>query len=88
LEEYGPFIDTLSKTYGMPRNHLLSLIERESSFDPSDDDNPLSFGPVQLTKSVFDDMQFEYKTQERNQKTKKLETKIVGQGGRGYLYID
>lgn len=88
LEEFGPFIDAISKTYGIPRNHLLSLIERESSFDPSTDENPLSFGPVQLTKSVFDDMQFEYKIQERNKKTKKLEIKIIGHGGRGYLYID
>ncbi|EKD44241.1 MAG: hypothetical protein ACD_71C00203G0001 [uncultured bacterium (gcode 4)] len=88
LEEFGPFIEAISKTYGIPKNHFLSLIERESSFDPHIDDNPRSFGFNQLTGVAFDDMKYEYKIQERSKKTKKLETKIIGQGGRGYLYID
>ncbi|MDD5197672.1 MAG: hypothetical protein PHN60_02310 [Candidatus Gracilibacteria bacterium] len=88
LEEFNPFIDAISKTYGLPKNHFLSLIERESSFDPSTDDNPRSFGFNQLTGVAFDDMKYGYKIQERNKKTKKLETKTVEQGGRGYLYVD
>lgn len=88
LEEFSPFIEAISKTYGIPKNLFLSLIERESSFDPHIDDNPRSFGFNQLTGVAFDDMKYEYKIQERSKKTKKLETKIIGQGGRGYLYVD
>lgn len=88
LAEFGPFLEAISATYNLPKNHFLSLIERESSFDPNRDDNPHSFGYTQLTSSPFRDMKYEYSTQERSKKTGKVEKKIVGQAGRGYLYSD